>query len=876
MSVFKAYDIRGLAGSQLDAEFAERLGAAIVTHLGAERIAVARDIRESGPELHTALLSGITSAGADVLDLGITSTGVLYRATTDLDVDASIAITASHNPPEYNGFKICRGRLPMAGEELQDLKETFDSGEFNVGSGVVTELQDFQFDVLDTIIENAGKPSRPMKVAIDCGNAVPGPLAVELMRRMDVDLVPVHCSWDNSFPNHPPDPTRPDNMHDLSAAVVGNGCEFGIGMDGDGDRIGVVDESGKFIHPDRLMTIFARDILSGREGMSEEERTVFYDVKCSLALENSILESGGVPKMVRTGHSFMKRELERNPLSPLAGEMSGHFFIHDKWPGFDCSLYNTARLLEIVGRDPSPSDGGPSFSDRFSSLPDYPSTGEAKIPLPGDREEIMGAVSEAFSDMKCSTVDGIRVRYEGGWFLCRPSNTESILVMRAEGMTDAALRRILADVDTRIGHIADLSALHYVPAWRPRAMSASKSDNSCPTGFHTVNMAGIGMSALFFEPTTIREPDDWETVILDLEPWGEVPSGEIQSLTYEETPRGPVVRLEADGGWTAEFLPWGSDGLIRARSKHAPSMCDTPCGGYYWDGRDMIIMRKSSDAFKGLDEELLMALRDNDADSSIEILNNAGAQLGMYHSAVGAVRATPPDQKRWNSRNEAIERVLRAQFIWRAPFTKEQPCTLSLLDVRFSDISDSKVRIGRPRLADAFRPHESEKPGMRDLASLMHDLSRIYYESKSTLGITGLRLSLIDGWKSTAPVEWGSDAAFYSYRGGIAIWEYEQCLLDVIEATSHQSGAPEPSVTMLKYVKSYQKGMFNNRTFAALSVMSFFFAATTLLSSLPPSPTEILTPAFLALLGFLCLKTYRNKSPPPESPFNGSFGFAIE
>lgn len=459
MSVFKAYDIRGLAGSQLDAEFAERLGSAIVTHTGAKTIAVARDIRESGPELHTALLTGITSAGADVLDLGITTTGVLYRATVDLEVDASIVITASHNPPEYNGFKICRGRLPMAGEELQELRATFESGDFDIGSGNVTDLPDFQLDVVDTILENSGKPSRPVRIAIDCGNAVPGPLAVELMKRSGVDLVPIHCSWDNAFPNHPPDPTRIENMADLARAVTENDCEFGIGMDGDGDRIGVVDELGNFIHPDRLMTLFAKDILSGRESLSEEERTVFFDVKCSLALEESILEYGGVPVMVRTGHSFMKRELDRNPSSPLAGEMSGHFFIHDKWPGFDCSLYNTARLLEIVGRDPSPSNGGPSFSDRFSSLPDYPSTGEAKIPLAGEREEVMSAVREAFSDIECSTVDGIRARYEDGWFLCRPSNTEPILVMRAEGRARTALEGILSDVNERIGHIADLSAL---------------------------------------------------------------------------------------------------------------------------------------------------------------------------------------------------------------------------------------------------------------------------------------------------------------------------------------------------------------------------------------------------------------------------------
>jgi phosphomannomutase/phosphoglucomutase len=249
-------------------------------------------------------------------------------------------------------------------------------------------------------------------------------------------------------------------MADLAAAVVENGCEFGIGMDGDGDRIGVVDEAGRFIHPDRLMAIFARDVLSNLpEDATEDERTVYFDVKCSMALEEAIVDSGGLPRMVRTGHSFMKRELRDNPQAPMAGEMSGHFFLHDRWPGFDDSLYNSARLLEMIGRDPAPDEGGPTFSERFSFLPDYPSTGEAKIPLPGEREEVMTAVQEAFSDMECSTVDGIRVRYDDGWYLCRPSNTESILVMRAEGRTEAALESIIADVNARIGHMADLSAL---------------------------------------------------------------------------------------------------------------------------------------------------------------------------------------------------------------------------------------------------------------------------------------------------------------------------------------------------------------------------------------------------------------------------------
>ncbi|MEC8954953.1 MAG: phosphomannomutase/phosphoglucomutase [Candidatus Thermoplasmatota archaeon] len=459
MSVFKAYDIRGLAGSQLDAEFAQRLGAALVTHLDAKCVAVARDIRESGPELHNAFLQGMTRAGADVIDLGITTTGVLYRATVDLSVDAAVAITASHNPPEYNGFKICRGTLPMAGEELQDLKATFDAGEFRSGSGSITEMPSFEEQVVETIVENAGKPQRSIRIAIDCGNAVPGPLTVKLMKRLDVDLVPIHCEWDNTFPNHPPDPTRQKNMTDLSVAVVENGCELGIGMDGDGDRIGVVDEQGRFIHPDRLMALIAADVLVDRRDGTEAERTVFFDVKCSMALEEAILASGGIPRMVRTGHSFMKRELRNNPEAVMAGEMSGHFFLHDRWPGFDCSLYNAARLLEIVGRDTAPNNGGADFSQRFANLPDYPSTDETKIPLVREREETMVAVEGAFADMEKSTVDGIRVLYPDGWYLCRPSNTEPILVMRAEGRDDSALAAIIEDVNSRIGHILDLSEL---------------------------------------------------------------------------------------------------------------------------------------------------------------------------------------------------------------------------------------------------------------------------------------------------------------------------------------------------------------------------------------------------------------------------------
>ena len=427
MSVFKAYDIRGIAGDELDSEFSERLGKAIATHLEAKCVSGVRDIRESSPSYHEAFVSGLRSAGADVIDLGISTTGVLYRSTVDLPVDVAVAITASHNPPEYNGFKICQGKMPLGGEALQDIRRTFEAGDFRTGDGSYQDMGDYEDSYIESIVDSVGDPSRKVKVVLDCGNAVPGPLAHRALERLGVEVIPIYCDWDNSFPNHPPDPTRKENMVDLGKAVVESGAEFGIGMDGDGDRLGVVDENGNFIHPDRLMGIFVKDVFENvDEGASEEERTVFYDVKCSMALEEAILGFGGVPKMVRTGHTFMKLELRENPGSPMAGEMSGHFFMNDHWYGFDDAIYNAARLLEIVSRSPAPEQGGVRFSERFGFMPQYPSTDEGKVPLVGEREVVMAAVKQAYADMEFSEVDGVRVRYERGWFLCRPSNTEPI------------------------------------------------------------------------------------------------------------------------------------------------------------------------------------------------------------------------------------------------------------------------------------------------------------------------------------------------------------------------------------------------------------------------------------------------------------------
>lgn len=461
--MFKAYDIRGIAGSEIDVSFSRRLGRSIVDFTGASSIAVGRDIRTSGEALHEAMMEGIRSSGCDVVNLGIVPTGVVYRSTVDMEIDVAIAITASHNPPEYNGFKIVHSGLPMAGRDLQDLKSVFDSisEEERVLDGTLVDGTGYVNSVIEEIVKDIGPIDRRIVVSVDAANAVPGPYIVDLFEKLGVETVAINCEWNADFPAHPADPTHPANMRELSSTVVSSGAEFGIGVDGDGDRIGVVDENGRFIHPDRLIGLFAKDILLNEDlgKDSEESRTILYDVKCSMGVDEAIASSGGIGRMVRTGHSFMKRELASSPSIRFAGEMSGHLFFNDRWNGFDCSLYNSARLIELVARLSDPMDGSIGFSDLLSSVPEYPSTGESKINFEGGRDEIMKLVRSSFSDLQFSEVDGVRVTYPDGWFLCRPSNTEPILIMRAEGRTEAALESILSDVRARIGGVINLREL---------------------------------------------------------------------------------------------------------------------------------------------------------------------------------------------------------------------------------------------------------------------------------------------------------------------------------------------------------------------------------------------------------------------------------
>jgi len=456
-SCFKAYDIRGLSGEELSDEFAYRLGRAIATYLDCESFAVGRDIRKSSPGYASNLIQGLVDSGVRVLDLGIVSTGCLYHACWTLPVDGGVMVTASHLPmPTHNGFKMCRGTLPLAGEEIQELKGVFLEGNFAEGEGEHIDHPHEEV-YLEAIVASTGTLARPVKVAVDCGNAVPGPAMSKLLDMIGAEHIDLYCDWDNTEPNHGADPTREYNMIDLAKAVVDNGYELGLGADGDGDRIGAVDEKGNFVYPDRLIALLADDVVGTEEGKD----LLIYDVKCSMNVEKAIIEAGGRPMMAKTGHSFMKRVLAENSDALMAAEMSGHIFMADRgWYGFDCSLYNAARILELWSRRDA------LFSEELNRLaPNLPTTGEVKIPCPEEKKlEIVAAITEAFNDHESSTIDGVRVRFtedgeQQGWYLARKSNTEAILVMRVEAVNEEKLSQMLNLIDSRVSSIINIEKL---------------------------------------------------------------------------------------------------------------------------------------------------------------------------------------------------------------------------------------------------------------------------------------------------------------------------------------------------------------------------------------------------------------------------------
>ena len=435
--IFKAYDIRGIVGKTLTAPVVEKIGQAIGSEArdrGRSTVVIGRDGRLSGPELAAALAAGLRRSGVDVIDVGQVATPMLYFAAHRFDTLSGVMVTGSHNPPEYNGLKMMLAGETLAGEAIQQLKARIEHGRLARGAGGY-RTDDVREDYLQRITGDV-RLSRPMRLVVDCGNGVAGATAPELYRRLGCDVAELYCEVDGNFPNHHPDPSRPENLADVQKALAAGKGEIGLAFDGDGDRLGVVTMSGKIIYPDRQLMLFAADVLKRNPGAE-----VIFDVKSTRNLFSWIKKHGGRPVMWKTGHSFIKQKLKETG-APLAGEMSGHVFFKDRWYGFDDALYAGARLLEILSRERDP-------GAVLEGLPDSVSTPELHLKLAeGENYTLMDklkATARFEGAREVITIDGMRVEYADGFGLARPSNTTPVVVLRFEADDDAALQRIQED-----------------------------------------------------------------------------------------------------------------------------------------------------------------------------------------------------------------------------------------------------------------------------------------------------------------------------------------------------------------------------------------------------------------------------------------------
>ena len=438
--IFKAYDIRGIVGKTLTEEGVRLIGRALGSEAcarGQTTIAVGRDGRHSGPALAAALSEGIRAAGVNVIDVGMVATPMVYFAAHHLGCGSAVAVTGSHNPPDYNGLKMVLGGTTLSGDDIQALRMRIESGDFTEaveGRGTFSTA-DVREAYLSRIVDDV-KLARPMKVVLDCGNGVAGATAGELYRRLGCVVTDLFCEVDGNFPNHHPDPSKPENLQDLIQAVKAQGAELGLAFDGDGDRLGVVTRGGDIIYPDRQLMLYAADVLSRNPGAE-----IIFDVKCTRKLAPWIREHGGRPVMWKTGHSLIKSKMKVSG-APLAGEMSGHTFFGERWFGFDDGQYAGARLLEIVSRDADP-------SAVLNALPDALSTPELNIKLAeGEPHRLIAQMQQSvkFSGaLEVITMDGLRVEYADGFGLARASNTTPVIVLRFEADSEMALKRIQAD-----------------------------------------------------------------------------------------------------------------------------------------------------------------------------------------------------------------------------------------------------------------------------------------------------------------------------------------------------------------------------------------------------------------------------------------------
>ena len=443
-SIFKAYDIRGVVPSTLNTDVAEALGRAFGTHAAASgetTVAVGRDGRLSGPSLAEALIRGLVAAGVQVIDVGAVTTPMLYFAASTL-CKSGIQVTGSHNPKDYNGFKMVLGGRAIYGDEIQGLRHIMEAESWALKTGGSVKQVDVTADYVARIVGDV-RLSRPMKVVVDCGNGIAGATAPGIFRALGCEVVELFSEVDGNFPNHHPDPSKPENLKDLIAALKTSGAELGLAFDGDGDRLGIVTQGGNNIYPDRQMALFARDVLSRVPGGA-----IVFDVKCSQRLAPAIREAGGQALMFKTGHSLIKAKMKEVD-SPLGGEMSGHIFFKERWYGFDDGTYAGCRLLEIVSRSPD-------ANAVLDALPTSFSTPELNVGcaegephrLSAELQQLVSSgelPSPEFKPEAC-VIDGLRIDWSDGFGLIRASNTTPVLVLRFEGQTQEALTRIEHDM----------------------------------------------------------------------------------------------------------------------------------------------------------------------------------------------------------------------------------------------------------------------------------------------------------------------------------------------------------------------------------------------------------------------------------------------
>ena len=437
-AIFKAYDIRGIVPSTLNDDVARALGRAFGTAAlaqGERTVAVGRDGRLSGPALSAALIQGLVDAGVEVIDIGMSTTPLLYFAASTLCA-SGIQVTGSHNPKDYNGFKMVLAGRAIYGEEIQQLRRTMEQQSWQLREGGHVRHEDVLPAYVQRIVGDV-KLARPMKIVVDSGNGIAGASAPGIFRALGCEVIELFSEVDGNFPNHHPDPSKPDNLRDVIEALKSSDAELGLAFDGDGDRLGIVTKDGQNIFPDRQMMLFAQDVLSRVPGAP-----ILFDVKCTQRLAPAIEAAGGQPQMYKTGHSLIKARMKELD-APLGGEMSGHIFFKERWFGFDDGTYAGCRLLEILSRHADP-------SAVLNALPTSHSTPELNVHCEEGEPhrltaELQALAADAFAaPARISTIDGLRVDWPDGFGLIRASNTTPVLVLRFEGHTDAALQRIEA------------------------------------------------------------------------------------------------------------------------------------------------------------------------------------------------------------------------------------------------------------------------------------------------------------------------------------------------------------------------------------------------------------------------------------------------